>query len=60
MNYIEVKTTFEVKAEAEEMAELLLDKKLVACGQIFELDSHYVWKGERCVYHEYMLVMKTK
>ena len=60
MNYIEIKTTFEEKNDAEKLAELLLDKKLIACGQIFEIDSHYVWKNERFIEKEFMLMMKTK
>lgn len=60
MNYIEIKTTFEEKGEAEKLVELLLDKKLIACGQIFEIDSHYVWKNERFIEKEFMLMMKTK
>lgn len=60
MNYIEIKTTFEIKQDAEKLAELLLDKKLIACGQIFEIDSHYVWKNERFIEKEFMLMMKTK
>lgn len=60
MEYIEIKTTFEIKQDAEKLAELLLDKKLIACGQIFEIDSHYVWKNERFIEKEFMLMMKTK
>lgn len=60
MNYIEIKTTFEEKNDAERLAELLLDKKLIACGQVFEIASHYVWKKERFIEKEFMLMMKTK
>lgn len=60
MNYIEIKTTFEEKNDAERLAELLLDKKLIACGQVFEIVSHYVWKKERFIEKEFMLMMKTK
>lgn len=60
MKCIEVKTTFEVQEEARKMAELLLGKKLVACAQILEIESHYVWKSERFIEHEYMLLMKTR
>lgn len=60
MEYIEIKTTFEIKQDAEKLAELLLDKKFIACGQIFEIDSHYVWKNERFIEKEFMLMMKTK
>ena len=42
------------------MAELLLDKRLVACAQILEINSHYVWRNERYIEHEYMIIMKTR
>ena len=60
MDFIEVKTTFEVEQEAIDMAELLLDKRLVACAQILEINSHYIWKNERYIEHEYMIIMKTQ
>ncbi len=60
MDFIEVKTTFEVEQEAKDMAELLLDKRLVACAQILEIDSHYIWQSERYIEHEYMIIMKTR
>lgn len=60
MEYIEIKTTFEIKQDAEKLAELLLDKKLIACGQVFEIASHYIWKNERFIEKEFMLMMKTK
>ncbi len=59
-DFIEVKTTFEVEQEAKDMAELLLDKRLVACAQILEINSHYVWRNERYIEHEYMIIMKTR
>ena len=60
MEYIEIKTTFEIKQDAEKLAELLLDKKLIACGQVFEIASHYIWKNERFIEKEFILMMKTK
>ena len=60
MNYIEIKTTFEIKQDAEKLAELLLDKRLIACGQVFEIASHYIWKNERFIEKEFILMMKTK
>ena len=60
MDFIELKTTFEVEQEAKDMAELLLDKKLVACAQILEINSHYVWQNKRFVEHEYMIIMKSR
>lgn len=60
MQFYEVKTTFESLTDAQNMAEALLDKKLVACGQIFEIESHYAWQGKREVTKEFLLVMKTR
>lgn len=57
---IEVKTTFNNKEEAQCVAEILLDKKLIACGQIFDIESHYIWQGQREITQEYCLVMKAR
>lgn len=60
MKYIEVKTTFEKKEEALNLANLLLSKKLVACVQIGEIQSLYHWKGSLENEKEFVLTMKTK
>ena len=60
MRFIEVKTTFEVEEEAKEMAEFLLNEKLIACGQIAKIESHYNWNGKRFCEREFFLIMKTK
>ena len=60
MKYIEVKTIFEKKDEALNLANLLLSKKLVACVQIGEIQSLYHWKGKLENEKEYVLTMKTK
>lgn len=60
MRFIEVKTAFEVEEEAKEMAEYLLNEKLIACGQISKIESHYNWNKERFCEKEFFLVMKTK
>lgn len=60
MTYIEVKTTFEKKDEAINLANILLSKKLVACVQIGEIQSLYHWKGQFENEHEYILTMKSK
>lgn len=61
MKFIEVKTTFEVEEEANQMADFLVRQKLVACGQVFKIESsRYVWKGELVACPEFMLVMKTR
>lgn len=60
MTYIEIKTTFEKKEEALNLANILLSKKLVACVQIGEIQSLYHWKGKLENEHEYILTMKSK
>ncbi len=57
---IEIKTTFDNKEEAAKVAETLLDKKLIACGQISEIESHYIWDSNREITKEFILVMKTR
>lgn len=60
MRIIEVKFVTDKKEEAIKIAEYLLDEKLIACAQIFPIESQYVWQGERCKTNEFMVIMKTK
>lgn len=60
MNFITITTTFEVREEAKKMADMLVDEKLVACGQICEIESFYTWKGEKVVSKEFLLTLKTR
>lgn len=60
MKFIEITTTFENKEEAEKMAKLLLDERLVSCAQISKIDSLYHWKGKLEKEHEFMLTLKSK
>ncbi len=57
---IEVKTTFDNKEEAAKVVGILLNEKLIACGQIHEIESYYVWHDKKEISKEFMLVMKTK
>ena len=59
MKFYEIKTTFEKKKDAQTMAEHLLDKHIIACGQIGRIESHYVWQNKREITKEYLLVVKT-
>ncbi len=56
----EISTTFEKKEDAQNIAEKMLDEKLIACGHISEIESHYVWQGKREITKEYLLIMKTR
>lgn len=60
MKFIEITTTFVNKEEAEKMAKILLEEKLVSCAQISEIDSLYHWKGKLEKEHEFMLTLKSK
>jgi periplasmic divalent cation tolerance protein len=42
-----------------EMARELIEARLVACVQVFPIQSHYAWDGELCSEKEYILQMKT-
>lgn len=60
MKIIEVKFVTDKKEEAVKIAEYLLDKKLIACAQVFPIESRYVWKSEKCKTDEIMVILKTK
>ncbi len=60
MKFIEIKFVTDNKEEAVKIGNMLLDKKLVSCCQIYPIESHYVWKNERCLTQEFMAVLKTK
>ena len=48
------------KEEAERIATLLLEKKLIACANIFpQMESIYSWKGQICEEKESVLILKT-
>ncbi|MEQ8360696.1 MAG: divalent-cation tolerance protein CutA [Cytophagales bacterium] len=51
--------TFPNKKSAKEIARLLLEKKLIACANIYAIDSLYTWKGEIADESEYVLWAKT-
>ena len=44
---------------AEQLAEALLERRLVACVSIHAVQSHYRWKGGLQCSHEAQLLMKT-
>lgn len=44
-----------------QIADTLLEKRLVACVNIIApIESHYLWKGERCTDEEVLLLAKTR
>ncbi len=55
-----VSTTLEKRGDAERLARLLLEKRLIACAQIFGPgQSLYWWQGEITEAPEILLAMKT-
>ena len=52
--------TTEANAErAEQLAQALLERRLVACVSIHAVQSHYRWEGGVQCSHEAQLLMKT-
>ena len=60
MSYIIVQTTCSGKKEAKEIARNLIEKKLVACIQMSEIESFYLWQDKLCEDEEMLLSIKTK
>lgn len=59
MNII-ILTTFSNKEEAKRITGILLEKELVACVQLKEIESYYMWKGKIEEEKEIQGVIKTK
>ena len=59
-NYIVVQTTTEDINDARKLVNILLADKLIACGQISEMESYYCWKNQVHNTHEYRVIMKTR
>ncbi|RBQ28009.1 divalent-cation tolerance protein CutA [Aliarcobacter vitoriensis] len=60
MNCVVIQTTFSSKDEAKNIAKALLESKLVACVQLFEIESIYNWEDKLCCQNETLLNIKTK
>lgn len=57
--FIVVYTTLSKRRKARQLARSLLREKLVACAQIFKIDSVYRWQDELQETGEYGLLLKT-
>jgi periplasmic divalent cation tolerance protein len=56
-----VSTTVESKADAERIASILIERRLVACAQISSpLTSMYRWQGKIVTTEEFLLTLKTR
>jgi periplasmic divalent cation tolerance protein len=59
MNPIIVQTTCSSKQEAKIIAKALIEKKLAACVQMYEIESFYNWDDKLCNDFETLLNIKT-
>src|ERR1035437_3190161 len=59
MKLIAVYTTVANLEDARKIAKALVERKLVACAQISEIQSFYSWKGEVQNDQEFRILLKT-
>lgn len=59
MNTIAVVTTVGSRAEAQNMARTLVERRLAACAQIAEIESFYSWNGALHHEPEFKVTFKT-
>ena len=57
--FIAIYTTLPKRRKARQLAKALLKERLVACANIFKIDSVYMWEGELREEGEYGLLLKT-
>jgi periplasmic divalent cation tolerance protein len=60
MSFIFAYITNPSRNDAKKVASCLLKEKLVACANIFPVDSLYWWEGKIEEAKEYVLIVKTK
>ena len=60
MKYAVCYITASDQKEAEKIADMLLEKQLIACANMFPIESKYWWKGKIVKSKEFLLVCKTK
>lgn len=53
-------TTFNKKSEAIKIGKLLLKERLIACYNLFPIESGYWWKGKIVDDKEFLMILKTK
>lgn len=53
-------TTFPSKDIGKNIAEILVSEKLIACVNLFEIDSFYFWEGQLQRDHEIGAILKTR
>ena len=61
ITYIQVTTTAETEADAQTVANAIVEKRLAACAQIFgPITSTYWWQGKIEIAEEWLCVIKSK
>ena len=60
MKIVLIQTTCSTKEEARKIAKVLIEEKLAACIQMFEIESFYNWNKEFCCDNETLLNIKTR
>ena len=60
MNFIFIYITASTKKEAKKIATHLLKKRLIACANIFPINSLYWWENKIVDENEVVLIAKTK
>ena len=57
---ISVFVTFPDESTAQSVSKNLLNRRLIACSNIYPIHSLYNWKGELCKEGEYVAIMKSR
>lgn len=60
LKYCMIIVTFADEAEAEKIVSELLSEKLIACAQLQDIKSRYIWKGELVKDKEVLAFLKTR
>ena len=60
MSFSAVVTTVGTQADAQRIAQALVERRLVACAQISAIESVYRWNGRVAHEREWRLLLKTR
>ena len=60
MTFITIYVTHKNIKDAKKVASHLLQKRLIACANLFSIESSYWWKGKIDDSHEIVSLLKTK
>ncbi len=53
-------TTHENEEKAKELCDVLLQERIIACYNLFPIESSYWWNGAITRSEEYIMILKTK